>query len=234
MVDTLQSDLLKACKQPGCPVCLLEQRAVGTYLQTAFREKENDLAVRNDIRDSLGLCKAHTRRMLDLRLNHSISAMVSYHDVILTIVQQLQNADLQPKQSRKSMLSRKRLKQASEFESVVLALSPRLPCPVCRMTSNFTRSVLGELSISLHEGLVQKALESSAGLCLPHLRQAFSQIQDLDTCQFLLTISIERLEKIRRDLVERIRVIENSKGVDDSQTRSETWQKVILAIAGEL
>jgi hypothetical protein len=234
MLDTLQSDLLKACKQPGCPVCLLEQRAVDDYMQTAFREKKNDLAVRNDIRDSLGLCKEHTRRMLDLRLNHSISAMVSYHDVILTIVQQLQNADLKPKQPRKSMLSRKRLKQSSEFNTVVQALSPRLPCPVCRMTSNFTRNVLDELATSLHEDLVQEGLASSAGLCLPHLRQAFSQILDMDTCQFLLANSIDRLEKIRRDLVEGIRVIENSKGVDDSQTRSETWQKVILAIAGEL
>ena len=234
MIGTLPSDLLKACQQPGCPVCLLEQRAVDTYLQTAFREKENDLAVRNDIRDSLGLCKVHTRRMLDLRLNHTVSAMVSFHDVILSIVQQLQNVDLQPKPPRKLSLSRKGLKPALEFETVVQVLTPRSPCPVCRMSSTFTTNVLKELTSTLHEDPMQKALISSAGLCLPHLRQAFTQVQDLDSCRFLLSISIDRLEKIRRDLVEEIRNIENTKVVTSPQTRSEIWRKVILAISGEL
>ena len=234
MVDNLNSDLLQACKLPGCPVCLLEKHAVDTYMQTAYREKENDLAVRNDLRDSLGLCREHTRRMLDFRLNHTLPAMVGYHDVILSIIQQLQKADLQPKSPRKSWLFRKQLKPVSKFETVVQALSPRLPCPVCRMSSTFTSNVLNELTTSLRDDQMQKTLASSAGLCLSHLRQAFSQVQDLDVCKFLLSISIERFEAIRRDLVEEIRHIEGQQGGISAQSRSETWQKLIHAIAGEL
>ena len=72
MVDTIHSDLLEAFKKPGCPVCLLEQRAVEAYMQAAFREKDIDLTVRKDIRDSLGLCREHTRRLLVLHLNGSL------------------------------------------------------------------------------------------------------------------------------------------------------------------
>lgn len=81
---------------------------------------------------------------------------------------------------------------------------------------------------------MQKALASSDGLCLPHLRQAFAQVQDLDTYKVLLSMSVDRFEALRRDLVEEIRQIENRKGGQVSQTVVETWQKVISAIAGEL
>jgi len=234
MLDTIYSDLLKACQGPGCPVCLLEQRAVDAYMQNAFREKENNLVVRNDIRDSLGLCREHTRRMLDLRLNKTVSAAVGYHDVLISLVQQLQKVTLQPKQPTRSWFFQKTPEPASKFEMVVQALSPRLPCPVCRMSGNFTRGVLMTLTASLHEDTLRKAFASSNGLCLPHLRQAFAQIQDLDTCQNLLSLSIDRFEAMRHDLVEDIRQIENLAGENGSQPAAGTWQKVVSAIAGEL
>jgi hypothetical protein len=234
MLNTIQADLLKVCKQPGCPVCLLEQRAVDAYMQSVFREKENDLAVRKVIRDSLGLCREHTRRMLDLRLNKTISATVGYHDVLLAVVQQLQNVTLQPQPPRRSLFHRKPVKPVIKFETVVQALSPRLPCPVCRMSENFTLNMLNELTTSLHKDLMHKALASSDGLCLPHLRKAFAQIQDLDTCQVLLSMSIELFEALRRDLIEEIRQIENRKDEKGSQTQAETWQKVVSAIVGEI
>jgi hypothetical protein len=209
-------------------------RAVDAYMQTAFREKENDLAVRKDICDSLGLCREHTRRMLDLGLNKTISAAVGYHDVLLAVVQQLQVVPLQPKPAKRSFFSRKRPKPVAEFESVVQALSPRLPCLVCRMSGNFTRNVLKVLAVSLQEDTMQKALASFNGLCLPHLRQALAQIQDLDTCKFLLSMGVDRFEALRRVLVEEIRQIENPNGGQVSQTVAETWQMVISAIAGEL
>jgi len=234
MPDTIHADLLKACKRPGCPVCLLEIRAVDAYMQTAFREKVNDQAVRQDIRNSLGLCREHTRRMLSLRLEKTISAATGYHDALLAVVQQLQKVTLQPTPSKRSVFSRKRVKPAAEFETVVQALSPSLPCPACRMSENFTHNVLEGLTMSFQEDTMRKALVSSDGLCLPHLRQAFAQVQDLDTCKVLLSMSVDRFEALRRDLVEEIRQIENRKRGQDSQTVVETWQKVISAIAGEL
>jgi hypothetical protein len=234
MVDTIHSDLIKACKQPGCPVCLLEKRAVTVYLQTTIRETEDHLAFRNDLRGSLGLCREHTRSMLAFSLNHTMSAVLAYHDVMLSIIQQLRKADLQPRPHRKLLPSKKLLKAVSEFETVVQALSPRLPCSVCTMSNKFTSDVLKELSISLRDDQMQKALASSVGLCLSHLRQVFNQVKDLEVCKFLLSISIERFESIRRDLVEEIRQIEGQQVGRSAQTRSETWQKVISTITGEL
>jgi hypothetical protein len=234
MLDPIHTDFMEACKQHGCPVCLLEHRAVDAYMKFAFREKENNMVVRNDIRASLGLCREHTRRMLDLRLNKTISAAAGYHDVLLAVVQQLKVVPLQPKPSRRSLFSRKRVEAPAEFESVVQALTPSQPCPACRMSGNFTRNLLDVLSASLQEAAMQKALASSDGLCLPHLRQSFAQVQNLDTCKVLLSLSVDRFETLRRDLVEEIQQIENRKGGNGSQSEEETWQKVISAIAGEL
>lgn len=203
-------------------------------MQTIFREKGNDLAVRNEIRDSLGLCREHTRRMIDLRMNRTISAAMGYHDVLLALVQEMTVVPLHPKSPRRSLFSRKHPEPVSKFEMVVQALSPHLPCPVCRMRGNFTHNVLETLTVSLHEDTMLKALASSDGLCLPHLRQTFSQIQDLDACQILLTQSIERYETLRRRLVDQIRLIENLKDGKGSQTETKNWQEVISAIAGEL
>jgi hypothetical protein len=234
MLDNLNSDLLKACKQPGCPVCFLEQRAVDAYMQNVFRDKENNQIVRNDIRDSLGLCREHTRRMLDLRLNKTISAAAGYHNVFLSVIQHLNVVPLQPKPVRRPLFSRKHPQPASKFENVIQALSPNLPCPVCRMSGIFTHNVLEILIGSLKENTMQKALGSSSGLCLPHLRQAFSQIQDLDSCQVLLSQSIERYEILRRHLVDQIRLIENPKDQKGSPTETKIWQEVVSAISGEL
>jgi hypothetical protein len=234
MPDTIHSDLMKACKQPGCPICNLEQRTVDAYMQTAFRKKGNDYAVRADIRNSLGLCREHTRRMLYLGLNNTISAAVGYHDALLAVEQQLKEVNLQPKPSRRSWFARKHHKPAAKFESVVQALSPTLLCPACRMQENFTRNLLDGLTSSLQENGMQEALASSSGLCLPHLRQAFTRIEELDTCRLLLGMSIEWFEKLRRNLVEEIRQIENRKGEKDSEAESKIWQNVVSAIAGEL
>ena len=101
------------------------------------------------------------------------------------------------------------------------------------MSGNFILKVLETLALSLQEDATRAAFASSSGLCLPHLRQAFAQVQDLDTCQVLLSISIDRFEALRRDMVAEIRQIENRKGTSGSQTEAETWQKVVRAIAGE-
>jgi hypothetical protein len=234
MPDTIRKDLLSACKQPGCPVCHLEHDAVDQYLQTAFRARANDLAIRQDLRDSLGLCQEHSWRMLNLGLENTIAAAIGYHDVLLRIVQQLQNADLTPQLPKRFLSLKKQPPKLSvKFKAVVKALTPHLRCPACRLGETFSRSVLRTLIDSLQEQNIHNALASSGGLCLPHLRQLFEQVQDAEMCKELISMNVERVEALRRKLSELIRQIEQQKDRKISQGEKDTWKVVINTITGE-
>jgi hypothetical protein len=234
MPDTIHKDLLLAYKQPGCPVCHLEHDAVDQYLQTAFRARANDLAIRQDLRDSLGLCREHAWRMLNLGLENTIAAAIGYHDVLLKIVQQLQHADLTPNSSKRFLsLKKQPSKPLVMFKSVVKALTPRHRCPACNFGETFSRSILRTLIDSLQEQDMHGDLASSEGLCLPHLRQLFEQMQDADMCKELISMNVERVETLRRKLSELIRQIEQHKDRKIEQDEKDTWKVVINTIAGE-
>jgi hypothetical protein len=234
MPDTLYKDLLAACKQPGCPVCRMENSAVDFYLQTALREKANDLLIRHDLRESLGFCREHTWRMRNIGLGKTMAATLGYHVVLLFAVQQLQNVDFTPKPAKRAHLFRKcDQRPIIEFETVVHALTPRQRCPVCLLSENFTRSALRALAESLQELAMSKAFTTSDGLCLPHLRQAFEQVEDEETCKTLISLNVERFDTLRRELVEVTRQIEKRSDRKTTQVDEGTWRKVINAVNGE-
>jgi hypothetical protein len=76
-------------------------------------------------------------------------------------------------------------------------------------------------------------LASSEGLCLPHLRQLFEQVQDAETCKELITMNVDRVEALRRKLSELIRQIEQHKDRKIAQDEKDTWKIVIGTITGE-
>ncbi len=124
MHNAIFEDLVKACEQPGCPVSRLENNAVDHYLQDAFRASANDLAIRQDLQDSLGLCREHSWWMLNLGLENTIAAAMGYHDVLLNVHMKLQHVDLSPRTPKRLFSLKKRTsKTPVKFEAVVNALS---------------------------------------------------------------------------------------------------------------
>lgn len=234
MLDTLHEDLLRACQQPGCPICRLVQNEVDFYLQSALQGPTYNLAQREELWNSLGLCKEHSSRMLDLGLGNTITAAVGYHDILLTVIQQLQHVDLSPRRPKRLFLSKKRKsKLPLKFEAVVNVFIQHRPCPVCHLAETFSRSALETLLASLRMQEMHGALTSSDGLCLPHLRQLFEQVQDPEMCKELITMNVEQLETLRRKLIELIRQIEQNKDHKITQAEKDTWQIVINVINGE-
>jgi hypothetical protein len=172
--------------------------------------------------------------MLNLGLKNTIAAAIGYHDVLLTMVQQLQHVDLALQPPKRFLSLKKRTpKPFVKFEAVVNALTPHQRCPACRLGENFSRSVLRTLIDSLREQDMHRALASSGGLCLPHLRQLFEQVQDAETCKELIIMNVDRVEALRRKLSELIRKIEQRKDLKISQDEKDTWKVVIGTITGE-
>ncbi len=80
---------------------------------------------------------------------------------------------------------------------------------------------------------MQHALASSGGLCLPHLRPLFEQVQDEEMCKELISLNVDRIETLRRKLSELIRQIEQNKDRKVTQAEQDTWEVVINTITGE-
>ena len=235
MTDPIYTDLLEAFKQPGCPVCRLERNAVDGYLDNLFQSNLKDLEVSQGLRESLGLCREHSWQMLDSRFGDALAFSLIYHEILQAAIHGLQSVDKPPQPPRRihSMLERFNHKPTVKFKTAVSPLTPQKRCPACEQRDRTARLALEILKVSLENGVMSNALASSDGLCLPHLRLAFVQMQDATAYQILLAISNKKLESLRRELVEIIRENENQSTKKGFKEMKSTWARIIGVMVGE-
>lgn len=233
MSELLHKDLLTALKEPGCPVCRLENAAVDRYLQTVLGESSHDLSIRHERKDSLGFCREHTWRLKTLGIGNTPATTLGYHDVLLAAAQALQNADHKSHVPKRRLFLRKRDQTPMRYAAIVKALTPVKGCPACRLAARYSRVVLQELTGPLLESGISGNLKASDGLCLHHLRQAFEVVEDVDNCKMLIVIHLDHYETRRRELVEVIRELEQREEHQVSRKIDTTWRKVISAVNGD-
>lgn len=85
--------LLEACREPGCPVCRLEQESVERYLDNQFYENVNSPGWRQHLRLSLGFCREHAWLGVEKRLGDALGYSIIYHDILNNL---LEGSDLTP------------------------------------------------------------------------------------------------------------------------------------------
>lgn len=85
--------LLEACREPGCPVCRLEQESVERYLDNQFYENVNSPGWREHLRLSLGFCREHAWLGVEKRLGDALGYSIIYHDILNNL---LRESDLRP------------------------------------------------------------------------------------------------------------------------------------------
>ncbi len=74
-------DLIEACKQTDCPICIVSQKAVEHYLNALFYEQVNDVQVRQALRTSLGFCHEHAWLAVNSEVGDALGLAIIYHDV---------------------------------------------------------------------------------------------------------------------------------------------------------
>jgi len=235
MTDPVYTDLLDAINQPGCPVCRLERSAVDGYLDNLLQSNLKDLEVRLDLRESLGLCREHSWQMLDSRFGDALAFSLIYHEILQAAIHGLQSMDKPPQTPRRihSILERFNHKATVKFKTAVLPLRPQKRCPACEQRNRTARLALEILEVSLENEVMSNAMASSDGLCLPHMRLAYVQMQDATAYQILLAMSNKKLESLRRELVEIIRENENQSTKKGFKEMQSTWARIIGVMVGE-
>ena len=223
MPSSTAYSLLEACRAPGCPVCRLEQRAVERYLDNKFYESVNSPAWRDELRQSFGFCHEHSWLAVTGRLGDALGLSIISRELVNSILRQL---------TEEISSSASSGRRTSVLNRILAALTPRKRCPVCEHRDETTRRVLSALVEELGQPSMTDALESSDGLCLPHLKSTLEQVKDLSDREALLTIHLDKLESLRAELDEFIRKSEYQAAREGFGLEGNAWQRAVSMIVG--
>jgi hypothetical protein len=201
-------DLRDALALPGCPICRLAARAVGSYLDTLLWEMVTDPESRRDIREAQGFCHQHAWRLV--RGGPSLGAVIITHDVLRHTLRATQALTGQSKPSSLGRRIRTRLGRpapAADGNNALLSqLAPQAQCPACEQAEIGEKMCVGILLDHLAKDTgFQAGYRASDGLCLPHFRRVVGGAADPTTLEVLLDAQAAIWQRLVDQLGECIR-----------------------------
>lgn len=233
MTNSTAYKLIEACREPGCPVCRLEQQGVERYLDNHFYENVNSPAWRARLRLSLGFCHEHAWLGVNQRLGDALGYTIIYHDLINTILNQLnEEPPAQAPHGWAALLGQIPEQTRTLIEKMLSALTPRKACPACERRDDVTRTVLPVLAKGIHTPEIAEALNASEGLCLPHLRKLLEYVRDHSACETLLAIQRTKLTHLRAELAEFIRKNDYQVIQEGFGAEGDAWLRAVSMITG--
>jgi hypothetical protein len=226
--------LQDACRQDGCPVCRVEQYNVERYLESQFYENVNSPKWRDRLRASLGFCHEHAWLIVDRRLGDSLGLSIIYRDVLNSILKKLDDGSVRAKPSRRwaSLLGQIPEQTRNVVENMLDAITPARRCPVCEHREEASRTILSVLVDGLARQEMIDALQSSDGLCLPHLQRTLEKVQGKDASESLLAIHHKKLEGLKAELEEYIRKSDYREIESGFGSEGDAWLRAIALVVG--
>ena len=227
-------DLRDALAEPECAICRLTAKAADQTLESLLWESVNDPEVRHDIRQAHGFCHEHSWRLA--RHRASLGATIITNDVLRDVLRTMEAAQFQalPILSlRRAQEMRAPERPAAATADVVTQLTPQRPCPVCIEADKMERIYLSSLVENLpgEDGLLD-TFRSSDGLCLPHLRQALTQVRDEAVFEALINAQRAIWERLADQLSEIIRKADYRFQDEARGEESGASLRAIAALAG--
>jgi hypothetical protein len=225
---------VEACRESGCPVCRLEQHSVERYLDSQFYENVNSPAWRDQLRASLGFCHEHAWLGVNKRLGDALGFSIIYHDIVNSLLHRMEDHN---KNTRSAPRGRSWLGQIPEavrdqMERLRAVFTPRKRCPVCEHRAETTRNVLSALVETLPTQEMTDALQTSDGLCLPHLKATLDHLPDAVLYEKLLNLQRAKLEQLKAELAEFIRKNDYQVIKEGFGKEGDAWLRAISMVAG--
>jgi hypothetical protein len=225
--------ILEACREPGCPICRLEQQGVERYLDNQLYENVNSSAWRDQLRASHGFCREHAWLGVNQRLGDALGFSIIYHDIVNNLHNSLNEDSSRRALRRGSVLGQVPESLRHRIERVIAALTPRKRCPACEHRDELTRNLLSALIEDLGTPEMTEALQASEGLCLPHLRLALASVNDSTVYEALLTLHRAKLEGLKDELAEFIRKNDYQVIKEGFGREGNAWLRAIGLIVGK-
>jgi hypothetical protein len=185
----------------------------------------NDPGVRERIRTARGLCHRHAWMLATIRGGNLGIALI-YRDVLDTVLQEL-GRDVSDEKRRLWPLS------PSEGSGMADRLAPQGPCPACIQQEEMERIYLRELLRRLNDARLGPAFTASAGLCLPHLRQALGQAEDEAQRRSLLAAQRLIWQRLLAELNEFIRKNDYRFREEGFGVEGDSWLRALASLSGD-
>jgi hypothetical protein len=225
-------NLIEACREPGCPVCRLEQRYVERYLDNEFYENVNNPDFRNILRLSMGFCREHAWLAVNERLGDALGFAIIYRDVIEATLERLDKGVPPPSRRWAGWLKRVPEQVSAMVYKAVFSLTPQKRCPACQKRDEMVSIMVSSLAEELRTTGMEEALRASDGLCLPHLRLALKEVRDASGCKKLIAIQREKLEALHGDLIELIRNNDHRFAKEGFGKEGNSWLRAVVMTIG--
>jgi hypothetical protein len=152
MKQTFHEELTEAFGEAGCALCRLGARTVARYLDILAYENVNDVALRETIREGLGLCNRHAWQFVqDTRA--PLGTAIIYRDLIRTLQQRTARA----------------LGPADGVPRRLEGLLPKRHCVACDALATSIKDCAYQVHRSWVDSVFRAAYAASDGLCWSHL-----------------------------------------------------------------
>lgn len=163
--------LHEALAKPGCGLCRLVERAVRIHIFTLYYDLAMDTGVRDDLRESRGLCREHLWLAVEMeRQRHGAGGglAVILEDVLNAIQARIDKSAAEDASQAWRAAWPWHLASHHFGSPVDEAIHPRRPCSACAIRDQTSSLFCGTLARYADQPAIREALASSWGLCLPH------------------------------------------------------------------
>ncbi len=231
-------ELLDACKEPGCPICRLGHRSAQRHLTNLIYDGVNDVPLRATIRDSYGYCYEHALMLPESGESAPLGIAIIHRDILNTLRARLDQETFRKERrtSLKAVMAGSMNPQGLEADPATARYLPvKETCPACERRQEAEYLAFHSLldALAKNDQPMRSALQSSDGLCIPHLRQALNAASSADAFEAIAAITQTQLTKLINDLDEFIR--KNDHRFRDEKISLEegkSWRRALRRTSG--
>ncbi|MBN1680928.1 MAG: hypothetical protein JW966_11615 [Anaerolineae bacterium] len=210
--------LLEAFEQPACPICRLTLDSVHHYLDSTIYEYVNKPATHEAVRAARGFCPTHAWHIQNHINASALGVAVLYEGVIRHMLNDM---------GRVGADGGKR-----QVTRAAAALQPKGPCPACTHQAIVEEHLLRNLLEHLEHDTFTGAFSRSAGICLPHLRQALELPGLIRAKAHLLAIQQDIWSRLQFDLSEFMRKYDYNSAHETMGVEADSPRRTIEQLSG--
>lgn len=220
-------DLIDACAEPGCPVCLCLLSDIAQYIDAILYQYIAKGQINDDFLAGMGLCNRHSWQMLDFKGRALGVAVLS--ELLVNHVLKIED------RTGPGVVSSGfgRLLGKSTVPPLAAALEPTGPCVVCEFLDGQEGRYVGVVVSYLDIERFMTAFEGSTGLCIPHARMVIARTESQGQVDAFLTVQRPKWEALRAELREFIRKYDINNVAEEMGEEGDSWKRAIRYLNGE-
>lgn len=222
-------DLIReALAKPGCAVCRLGTESVQRYLAGFMYEDVTDIGLRAKMRTAQGFCREHAAQAVLVR--DSLGLAIIYQDILSSVDREMRAVMSAPRLSARGLLRREQAKTGQRLAQRITATSS---CPACAVRDEMVQDSLRLLLANLLDPDLAPIFAASAGLCLPHLRQAMALCGDAAVLAALVSVQSRAINGLLGELAEFIRKHDHRFYREAMGSEADSWARALAMVVGD-